>query len=849
MNTVKKITAVIFSLLIAVNTVIITSAVLWEKNQETGQNIYTPDTVNLYSKINYRKYIGEDPVDCTGSPVFPGDKINVQFCLTTDFVAGAFELVYAYDTTAFYFPEVPIFQAPLEDGPFHIEASDLNLIYKSDSSVSSNQAVANTSGLDGNRYGYVMVNTQGTSNTARIYKGEPVFSIDFEIKSEENISCIDENKFIFIPASTAYNSGTSKAVSYTDILFDENICNDFGADATQNEVSFHKYISVYGNSYYKSSAKYPNFFIRNITDDGSLSENGGTYIYLNGKIRFDGAITPAATVKGDAGHYDSSGLFSSTIASGEIPAAADVAAEGYELAGWSTVKKDKSEKNGESYFYGDVNSMLTADEVLALTYGDYNANEINTVLYAVYKSADTHYRYNVYAYGLDSSGNQTQNAVLLEDECSDWLPGKTYEEKTKADILPYPPHGYTVASPTDCITLDTEERRDNNVVDICLNRNLYEVSFSGTEGNDYSGQKYFGSTVSFPADPEKEHYTFGGWKENGKIASAPFTVTDNTAFEAVWIPDTHTVTFDCGGGSATAPVTADYGSELVMPPDPSKPGFTFDGWEVNGKKVALPYTVTDDVTLLARWIPNRHTVTFNTAGGSYIPSASLNFGSQIVRPADPEREGYTFAGWDAEIPAAMPDSDLVFNALWNINEYTVTFDTLGGSVLSNIKAKYGDEVNPSEPVRDGFIFDGWEVNGEKISLPFKLKEDVAFTARWVEITEPDFPALSIVGYRPSFTPSYRSTLIFHTNYSAPDGYEIVWSNNQKGDTCTIKEIKDKTLVINASLIRKSDNEVIRKTDDVTLNVNNRFFARIIAFIRSIFHRLPKYENFKRVVSR
>jgi hypothetical protein len=85
-----------------------------------------------------------------------------------------------------------------------------------------------------------------------------------------------------------------------------------------------------------------------------------------------------------------------------------------------------------------------------------------------------------------------------------------------------------------------------------------------------------------------------------------------------------------------------------------------------------------------QWTINQYTITFDTDGGSGIGPITADYGTAITAPADPTKEGYTFAGWDKEIPTTMPA------ATWTINKYTITFNTEGGSeVLHPITQDYG----------------------------------------------------------------------------------------------------------------------------------------------------------------
>ena len=170
----------------------------------------------------------------------------------------------------------------------------------------------------------------------------------------------------------------------------------------------------------------------------------------------------------------------------------------------------------------------------------------------------------------------------------------------------------------------------------------------------------------------------------------------------------YTVTFDTDGGSEVASQTVPYGGQAAAPAVPAKPGYTFAGWYLDGKAYDFDAPVTENLTLTANWTVNRYTITFDTDGGSAIAPITQDYGTAVTAPADPTRTGYTFAGWTPEIPAAMPAENLTIKAKWTVNQYTITFDTDGGSDIAPITQDYGTAVTaPADPTRTGYTFAGW----------------------------------------------------------------------------------------------------------------------------------------------
>ena len=164
----------------------------------------------------------------------------------------------------------------------------------------------------------------------------------------------------------------------------------------------------------------------------------------------------------------------------------------------------------------------------------------------------------------------------------------------------------------------------------------------------------------------------------------------------------------------------------------TRTGHTQVGWATvdGGEKVyGLDdvYTKNEALALYPVWNTNKYTITFDTAGGSEIAPITQDYGTQITAPADPTREGYTFIGWNREIPANMPAENVTLTAQWEINRYTVTFDTAGGSEIAPITQDYGTAIAaPADPTREGYTFIGWDRE-----IPANMPaENVTVTAQW-----------------------------------------------------------------------------------------------------------------------
>ena len=203
-------------------------------------------------------------------------------------------------------------------------------------------------------------------------------------------------------------------------------------------------------------------------------------------------------------------------------------------------------------------------------------------------------------------------------------------------------------------------------------------------------------------------------------------------YEVIYLPGTY------GTGSAVTDMKPHNNILTLRGALFTRAGYTQVGWSTvdGGEKVygfEDVYTQNEALTLYPVWNTNKYTITFDTNGGSEIAPITQDYGTEITAPANPTRKGYTFKGWDKEIPETMPAENITVKAQWEINQYTITFDTNGGSEIAPITQDYGTEITaPDNPTRKGYTFKGWDKE-----IPETMPaENITITARWKDTEKP-----------------------------------------------------------------------------------------------------------------
>ena len=279
----------------------------------------------------------------------------------------------------------------------------------------------------------------------------------------------------------------------------------------------------------------------------------------------------------------------------------------------------------------------------------------------------------------------------------------------------------------------------------------YTITFESNGGSSVTAiTQDFGTTVTAPADPTKTGYTFAGWFSDAGLTT-PYTFTtmpaSNITLYAKWTVVQYTITFESNGGSSVTSITQDYGTTVTAPADPTKTGYTFAGW-YSDAGLTTPYTFTtmpaSNITLYAKWTVIQYTITFESNGGSSVTSITQDFGTTVTAPADPTKTGYTFAGWYSDIGlttpytfTTMPASNITLYAKWTVVQYTITFESNGGSSVTSITQDFGTTVTaPADPTKTGYTFAGW-FSDAGLTTPYTFTtmpaSNITLYAKWTVI--------------------------------------------------------------------------------------------------------------------
>lgn len=326
-------------------------------------------------------------------------------------------------------------------------------------------------------------------------------------------------------------------------------------------------------------------------------------------------------------------------------------------------------------------------------------------------------------------------------------------------------------------------------IEYVITYNLFGGSYVG-EGNP--GNYNIEQEITLKT-PEREGYVFGGWytlSEGGeRVEVIEKGTTGNIDLYARWI-HISTITFETNGGHPISSITKTAGEALSAPINPTKDYYDFVEW-YKDDALTIPYEFTvmpeEDITVYAKWTPTVYTITYvlNDGENDETNPDTYTVETETIVLKDASKTGYTFIKWfdSAEYTNVVTEivkgshGNIVLYSNYKINQYTITFESNGGTSVEPITQNYATAVSePSAPAKNGYIFDGWysdEALENKYVFNTIPAEDITIYARW-ELARYEIKYHLAGGTNDEENPSEYTILSENITFKQPkrDGYEF-----------------------------------------------------------------------------
>ena len=232
------------------------------------------------------------------------------------------------------------------------------------------------------------------------------------------------------------------------------------------------------------------------------------------------------------------------------------------------------------------------------------------------------------------------------------------------------------------------------------------VDINGDEGSRVINQKQSTSVANYTANVASYISNL-----SNIVVIAHNTNWSGNTFELyeLWIDvdytasTTYTVRFLDWNNSVISTQTVPRGGSATAPPNPTRDGYTFTGWDKSFTNI------TTNTDIHAQYTIKTYTVRFLDYDDTELKSETVNHGDSATPPANPSRVGYDFSGWEGTYTNITSDVDI--KATYTIKTYTVRFLDWNDTVLDTQTINHGSNATPPpNPTRDGYTFTGWSGN-------------------------------------------------------------------------------------------------------------------------------------------
>ena len=247
-----------------------------------------------------------------------------------------------------------------------------------------------------------------------------------------------------------------------------------------------------------------------------------------------------------------------------------------------------------------------------------------------------------------------------------------------------------------------------------------------------------GAKATKPKDPVKAGYIFEGWKNGTKMFDFNTAIENDISLNASFrVAKIFKVTFNSDGGTDVPGQDITENEKVKKPDNPTKIGYNFIEWTYEDKPYDFNKEVTAHMTLKAKWEKiEEFTVTFDSDGGTSVPSQKVKPNNTATRPENPTKENYVFAGWllnNEDYDFTKPvTGNITLKAVWQSAPiYNVSFNSNGGTIINTqfVRAGYLAE-KPKDPVKSGSTFVEWQLNGVSYDFSTPVNGNITLTALW-----------------------------------------------------------------------------------------------------------------------
>ena len=267
----------------------------------------------------------------------------------------------------------------------------------------------------------------------------------------------------------------------------------------------------------------------------------------------------------------------------------------------------------------------------------------------------------------------------------------------------------------------------------------YTVKFDSQKGSKVDDVKVQENSQVTEPSVTRDGYTLDGWYLGNDKYDFTTPVTKDIKLTAKWVENgkINVIFMVDEKVYKTTPVKEN--TKVTKPANPTKKGYKFVEWQLNGTAFDFSTPITTETTLTAVFEESKTvTVTFNTDGGSKVEAKEIETGTKVTKPADPTKTGNKFLEWQLDGKKydfnKTVEDNITLKAIW-VEVFTVKFvDDNGKEIVNSQVVVKGEKAKkPTDPTKEGYKFEEW-LDGEHKTYDFnkEVTTDLTLTARFVK---------------------------------------------------------------------------------------------------------------------
>ena len=368
--------------------------------------------------------------------------------------------------------------------------------------------------------------------------------------------------------------------------------------------------------------------------------------------------------------------------------------------------------NGKKY---DFNSPVTADITLNAIWDEYK-------MFTVKVTVDSN----------DYSSQVKEGETLSVDSL-----GIPVQEGYRLVLYNEANEEYNVSTPVTS---------DLNLTGSILEIKKYKVTFNSNGGSKVDTKEVVEGTNIEEPTTTRSGYDFAGWYLGDTKFDFTTPISKSITLKAKWTEKGKVNVIFMVDSKVYKTIPVKEGTKVTKPANPTKSGYKFVEWQLDGSKFDFNTKIESETTLTAVWEEAQsYTVKFDSDGGSKVSDVEVNAGEKLKAPTAPTKSNYKFVEWQLSGKkydfSKVVTSDMTLKAKWEkIVKYTVKFDSNGGGSVPDQEVIAGEKAKEPTCTRSGYKLEGWVYDSKMFSFDTPINGNITLTARWSKLdANPDVP--------------------------------------------------------------------------------------------------------------